>query len=93
MARPKPTPVPLNEILRERGSTHGNFVDNSENSQKIKDTMRAGPNWSKLTFSQREALDMIAHKIGRILSGDPDYLDHWTDLQGYPKLVADQLKK
>jgi hypothetical protein len=40
---------------------------------------------------QREALDMIAHKIGRILNGDPDYSDSWRDIAGYATLVADRL--
>jgi hypothetical protein len=41
---------------------------------------------------QREALDMIAHKIGRILNGDPNYADSWVDIAGYAKLVADRLE-
>jgi hypothetical protein len=35
---------------------------------------------------------MIAHKIGRILNGDPDYIDSWDDIAGYAKLVADRLR-
>ena len=27
------------------------------------------------------------HKIGRILNGDPDYQDSWTDIIGYTRLV------
>jgi hypothetical protein len=40
---------------------------------------------------QREALDMIAHKIGRILNGDPNYADSWHDLEGYARLVEQRL--
>ena len=40
---------------------------------------------------QLEALDMIAHKIARIINGDPDYADSWHDIAGYAKLVADRL--
>lgn len=36
---------------------------------------------------------MIAHKIGRILNGDPNYADSWIDIAGYAKLVADRLEK
>lgn len=41
---------------------------------------------------QQEALDMIAHKLGRILNGDPDYADSWADIAGYARLVADRLE-
>lgn len=40
---------------------------------------------------QRECLEMIAHKIGRILNGDPHYEDSWRDIAGYATLVADRL--
>jgi hypothetical protein len=39
----------------------------------------------------KEALDMVAHKIGRILNGDPTYTDSWHDIAGYSKLVEDEL--
>ena len=44
-----------------------------------------------LSPDQREALEMIAHKIARILNGDPDYADSWHDIAGYAQLVADRL--
>ena len=36
---------------------------------------------------------MIAHKIGRILNGDPNYLDSWIDIVGYAQLIVDRLHK
>ena len=42
---------------------------------------------------QREALDMIAHKIGRIFAVDADFLDHWLDIAGYATLVHRQLMR
>lgn len=47
--------------------------------------------WLTLPPDQREALDMVFHKVGRILNGDPDYSDSWADIAGYAKLVADRL--
>ena len=35
---------------------------------------------------------MIAHKIGRILNGDPNYADSWVDIAGYAQLVANELE-
>ena len=40
---------------------------------------------------QAEAMDMIIHKIGRIINGNPDVVDHWLDIAGYAQLVADRL--
>jgi hypothetical protein len=45
-----------------------------------------------LTDDQWEAMEMIAHKLARIINGDPDYHDNWADIAGYAKLVADRLE-
>lgn len=45
----------------------------------------------KLADDQQEALDMIFHKVGRIVNGDPDYADSWHDIAGYAKLIDDRL--
>ena len=45
-----------------------------------------------LAYDQQESLDMICHKIARIVNGDPDYADSWVDIAGYAKLVADRLQ-
>jgi hypothetical protein len=38
---------------------------------------------------QREALDQIAGKLGRIFAGRPTFLDHWQDVAGYATLAAE----
>lgn len=78
------------ELLKTRGYTHGDFTFNSEVTQNIKFAMKDN-NWSKLPPFQKEALEMIAHKIGRILCGDPNFKDHWDDIAGYAKLVSDRI--
>lgn len=85
------TPVGTDAMLDERGKTHGDFFDHAEATQSLKRMMRASKNWDRLNDMQVEALDMIAHKIGRILAGDPNYKDHWDDLAGYARLVAQRL--
>ncbi len=80
-------------LLTTRGNTHGEFRDNSKTSQQLKSTMKLGANWANLTAYQKEGLEMIMHKIGRILSGDPMFLDHWEDITGYAKLIADRVKE
>ena len=53
--------------------------------------MRDTANWEALTEVQHEALEHIATKIARILSGDPNHADHWNDIQGYARLVEERL--
>lgn len=77
-------------LLVERGKTHGEYRDHASMAQTLKQFMREGVRWDRLTFHERETLEMIAHKIGRILSGDPHFVDHWDDIAGYAKLSADR---
>ena len=81
----------IDETLEERGSRYGKFSTHSEITQNLKATMRATANWDKLSASQAEALEMVAHKIGRILNGDPDYDDSWVDIAGYTQLIVKEL--
>jgi hypothetical protein len=85
----------VDETLEERGSRYGDFDGHAEITQKLKDVMRTSPtsNWARLTPAQKEALEMAAHKIGRILNGDPDYADSWHDIAGYVRLVERKLEK
>lgn len=82
----------IHEVLAERGSRYGAFSGHAQITQGIKKIMHLSPNWDRLTDSQREALEMVAHKIGRVLNGDPAYLDSWVDVIGYTQLVVDQLE-
>jgi len=79
-------------LLSERGKTHGDFSVHAASTQRLKAIINAYIN-DKHNQSMRESLDMIAHKIGRILAGDPDFRDHWDDIAGYAKLVADRCSK
>lgn len=81
----------IDATLAERGSRYGSFTEHARITQAIKAAMADSPNWTKLAPDQREALEMIAHKAGRILNGDPNFHDSWHDIVGYTKLVADRL--
>ncbi len=84
----------IDAVLDERGSRYGKFTTHAEVTQ----TLKRQAAWylsqqnKRFDFDQQEALDMIFHKIGRIINGDPDYADSWVDIAGYAKLVADRLK-
>lgn len=81
----------IDAIITERGSRYGKFKDGAEIMQELKDVMREVDGWHNLTPSQREALDMIQHKIGRILNGDPTHDDSWKDIAGYATLIVNEL--
>lgn len=82
---------PTEALITERGSRYGKFKYGAEIMQELKDVMREVGGWHNLTPSQREALDMIQHKIGRILNGDPTYDDSWKDIAGYATLIVNEL--
>lgn len=78
-------------LLAERGKTHGVFADQSRIAQALKDIARCAPNWALLSPAQREGLDMDAVKTARILTGDPNAKDHWDDKAGYARLVSKEI--
>ncbi len=84
----------ITEILDERGKRYGKFKNHAEISQRLKYTVADALSNRKdvLADDQREALDMICHKMARIVNGDPDYADSWIDIAGYAQLVANRLQ-
>ena len=81
----------LEQTLNDRGKTHGSFTENARTSQHLKAVMRKSPNWDELSQIQKEGLEVIAAKLSRILSGNPNEPDHWHDIQGYARLVEQSL--
>lgn len=88
----------IDAILTERGKRYGKFRDHARLSQGLKTLllgglpMKTGMHREEIMSpDQYEALEMICHKLARIVNGDPDYADSWKDIAGYAKLVADRL--
>lgn len=81
----------IEDVLKERGNRYGEFTSHARITQNIKTAMKDSPNWDALSDDKKECLEMVAHKIGRILNGDPEYKDSYTDIIGYTKLVEDTL--
>ena len=84
----------ITETLQERGKRYGVFAEHAEATQQLKRVISIYVRRRPVGFlaaDQQEALDMICHKIGRILNGDPDYADSWHHIAGYAQLVADRL--
>lgn len=78
-------------LLQEREKTHGSFAKNAEVSQRLKDVMKQHGSHG-LCDIHLEALDMIALKISRVLSGQAMTKDHWDDIAGYAKLGSEACK-
>lgn len=91
----------LDETLAERGKNYGDFFDHAETAQEIKSAIHKAlvRNLNFATMSKREqsvlreGLEMIAHKMGRIVNGDPTYDDSWTDIEGYSKITRQRICK
>lgn len=78
-------------LLAQREETHGDFGEHAQITQDLKRIICITPKFHRLDDAQRESLDMIVHKIGRILAGNPNFKDHWDDIAGYARLVANRL--
>ena len=81
----------LDDVLAQRGRTHGNWSDNARLAQAMKELWRNEKGWQRLSACQREALDMIGYKISRVLNGDCNCVEHWIDVAGYAQLVVREL--
>lgn len=88
----------IEETLKKRGSRYGDFTDHADLCQGLKHVMSyqdhsTNPErgWHTLSNVQKQALEVIADKIARILTGDPNYADNWHDIQGYARLVEERL--
>ncbi len=86
-----PDATGIDATLIERGRNYGSFDGHAQYAQDLKCVMRKSPNWEVMAADQREALEMVQHKIARILNGTPNFHDSWHDIVGYAKLVADRL--
>lgn len=84
----------ISKVLAARGNRYGVFIGHAEVTQALKAVVREQlfKRQKALSDDQQEALDMVFHKIGRIINGDENYDDSWVDIAGYAKLVADRLQ-
>jgi hypothetical protein len=84
----------VDQVLDSRAKDYGKFIEGAEIMQILKRLVHnyIEARGTPLAFDQREAIDMIIHKLGRIINGNPDKVDHWVDIAGYATLVADRLQ-
>ena len=84
----------VDTVLNNRATQYGKFIEGAEIMQMTKRLVHnyVEQRGTSLAFDQLEAIDMIIHKLGRIINGNPDHTDNWVDIAGYATLVADRLK-
>lgn len=85
----------ISDVLEERGRQYGTFKDHAFITQALKRNIYSHAEIHNVSFtdSQKEAIDMICHKLGRIANGNPNLHDSWIDIAGYAKLEADILSE
>ncbi len=88
-----PSEPTIQDTLAERGKLYEEFKDHAKISQSLKRAMWATTRWVDLPDDVKEALEMIQHKIARVLNGDPEYDDTYRDVAGYATLVLDRILK
>ena len=92
--KPKETRVSdAQKILVERGKVYGPFDTLALLSQSLKDSMSDHPAYGDLSYAQTEALELIAHKIARIINGNNRHVDSWIDIAGYATLIAELIER
>lgn len=85
------TEYQLSKTLEER-NIYGDYASKAECIQGMKEWARDSPKWDEMTPDKKESIEMIIHKMSRILYGDPNHIDSWHDIQGYAKLIEDKLR-
>ena len=70
----------IHKIINERAKNYGDFREQAKLAIDLKDIIRHGRSYEFMPSYMKESLDMICHKMARIVNGDPKYLDSWVDL-------------
>lgn len=81
----------IDETLAARGEHYGDFKKTFAVIQQIKLALQAGEGWDHMPLERREALEMIAVKMGRLVSGDSGHADSRHDIAGYAQLVEESV--
>lgn len=89
-----PAEMTISQVLDQREKLYGRFPTVAAVSQEISESMQIADGWNRLPPYQREALELIANKIARIVSsGNATYEDSWVDISGYAELVLREMRR
>ena len=87
--------VDIQKTLNDRGNNYGDFNNHALITQHFKALFKTLIKDSKKTLPsyQIEAVEMVFHKLGRIINGNEFYIDSWRDMAGYLQLVVNELER
>jgi hypothetical protein len=88
----EPDETNVDAILGERGNRYGTFESNAKTCQLLKNVLHSQEGWYRLSYVQREAVEMMMHKISRLVNGDATYLDTVIDIAGYNQLMLEHMR-
>jgi len=77
-------------LVNDRQKTHGDYAHTARVTNDLRAIIRSTEP-VKLNDQQRDALEHICCKMARILCGDPNHADHWSDIAGYAALAKDSI--
>lgn len=83
------TVKPVQKVTIDRQRTHGDFQHYATVAQALKQPIK--DHTDSFSSLHAEALEAICGKMARIITGDPDFKDHWDDLAGYAMRVSERL--
>ena len=75
-------------VLAERGAVHGDWQIQSACTAAVRDAVFSHWQGAPPPPAVEEAINMIAHKLGRAAAGDAFEPDHWLDIAGYATLAV-----
>lgn len=68
----------IDDMIKDRETSHGAFQDTAAIAQALKATMRLTKNWEALPAESKEALEQLSTQLSRILTGDANVAEHWN---------------
>lgn len=80
----------VHEILDERQNQYGSFENVALYTELVNKVL--SNNAENRTDAMNMAIYMIASKLARIASGNPNHKDSWVDIAGYAQLIVNILE-
>jgi len=82
----------IETILAERGATYGEYAEGTKIAMDLFAIMQTAPSYPAMSAGQKYAMFMLCAKSARLLNGDHNHVDSWTDIGGYVARVLETLK-
>ncbi|WP_104748584.1 hypothetical protein [Helicobacter cetorum] len=77
----------INQILDEREEKYGDYETMAMLDTELKEALRTHPNFIALPNEIKCSLEMILHKVARVVNGDYMHKDNFIDIKGYSELA------